>query len=162
MLIVRQVVYYPWKPPARATLFSTSSGSMPERASRTCPCFGQGKPLCHRLSYTGRIFHLYPTFDGILSSQPSIGYARLFQIFFLVGSHYSRLIRTADPIGALVNAVGLATYKMNSRIHPPLSIGLRLHFATHSYIWSDRRDSNPQHPTWKDGALPIELLPHLK
>lgn len=26
--------------------------------------------------------------------------------------------------------------------------------------WSGRRDLNPQHPVWKTGALPIELLPH--
>ena len=25
--------------------------------------------------------------------------------------------------------------------------------------WSGRRDSNPRHPTWKDGAPPTELLP---
>ena len=27
--------------------------------------------------------------------------------------------------------------------------------------WSGRRDLNPQHPVWKTGALPIELLPHI-
>ena len=26
--------------------------------------------------------------------------------------------------------------------------------------WSERRDSNPQHPPWQGGALPIEPLPH--
>ena len=42
----------------------------------------------------------YPTFYDDRSSQPSIGYTRLFQIFFLVGiANY--LVRTTDPIGAL-------------------------------------------------------------
>ena len=27
--------------------------------------------------------------------------------------------------------------------------------------WSKKRDSNSQHPTWKAGALPIELFLHL-
>lgn len=26
-----------------------------------------------------------------------------------------------------------------------------------SLLWSGRRDSDPRHPTWKDGALPTEL-----
>lgn len=26
--------------------------------------------------------------------------------------------------------------------------------------WSERRDLNPQQPTWKDGTLPVELLSH--
>ncbi len=28
-----------------------------------------------------------------------------------------------------------------------------------SFIWSGRRGSNSQHPAWKAGTLPIELLP---
>ena len=28
-------------------------------------------------------------------------------------------------------------------------------------LWSERRDSNPQHPPWQGGALPIEPLPHI-
>lgn len=27
--------------------------------------------------------------------------------------------------------------------------------------WSGRRDLNPQLPTWKDGTLPVELLPQM-
>lgn len=27
--------------------------------------------------------------------------------------------------------------------------------------WSERRDLNPQLPTWKDGTLPVELLPQM-
>ena len=27
--------------------------------------------------------------------------------------------------------------------------------------WSEKRDLNPQHPTWKDGALPVELFPRM-
>ena len=54
-----------------------------------------------------RIIQLFTT---NLSSQPSTGYTCLFQIFFLVGSHYSRLVRTADPIGALVGREGFEPY----------------------------------------------------
>lgn len=28
--------------------------------------------------------------------------------------------------------------------------------------WSARRDLNPQHPAWKAGTLPVELLAHIK
>ena len=27
-------------------------------------------------------------------------------------------------------------------------------------LWSARRNSNPQHPAWRAGALPFELLAH--
>ena len=33
-------------------------------------------------------------------------------------------------------------------------------YYTNPQYWSGRRDLNPQHPVWKTGALPIELLPH--
>ena len=54
----------------------------------------------------GEFLLSYPTFDNNQSSQPSIGYTRLFQTFFLVGITIY-LIRTTDPIGALEQYTGL-------------------------------------------------------
>ena len=28
-------------------------------------------------------------------------------------------------------------------------------------LWSEKRDSNPQHPPWQGGALPIEPFPQV-
>ena len=48
------------------------------------------------------------------------------------------------------------------RTHDPLVKGQLLYRLSYtSFVeWSARRESNPQHPAWRAGALPIELLAH--
>lgn len=42
----------------------------------------------------------------------------------------------------------------DTRIKSPV-----LYHLSYTDIWSDRRGLNPQHPAWKAGTLPVELLP---
>ena len=66
----------------------------------------------------------------------------------------------AFPIGPIPAYLGAPSEIRTRRLYVR-SVALPFHFNFRRILyWSEKRDSNPRHLTWKDSTLPTELFSH--